>query len=65
MLLFCGFLAKCKARKRVCAVEPVPEGTVVCDQSSKKWKLVELLWQTELDLTYAGKAYVNNHLTLD
>uniref|UniRef100_A0A8C0YUB1 VRK serine/threonine kinase 3 n=1 Tax=Cyprinus carpio carpio TaxID=630221 RepID=A0A8C0YUB1_CYPCA len=38
---------------RVCAVEPVPEGTVVCDQSSKKWKLVELLWQTELDLTYA------------
>uniref|UniRef100_A0A673N7V2 Inactive serine/threonine-protein kinase VRK3-like n=1 Tax=Sinocyclocheilus rhinocerous TaxID=307959 RepID=A0A673N7V2_9TELE len=53
MLLFCGFLAKCKARKRVCAVEPVPEGTVVCDQSSKKWKLVELLWQTELDLTYA------------
>lgn len=45
--------SKCKARKRVCAVEPVPEGTVVCDQSSKKWKLVELLWQTELDLTYA------------
>lgn len=44
---------KCKARKRVCAVELVPEGTVVCDQSSKKWKLVELLWQTELDLTYA------------
>uniref|UniRef100_A0A671NFI6 Inactive serine/threonine-protein kinase VRK3-like n=1 Tax=Sinocyclocheilus anshuiensis TaxID=1608454 RepID=A0A671NFI6_9TELE len=45
--------SKCKARKRVCAVEPVPKGTVVCDQSSKKWKLVELLWQTELDLTYA------------
>lgn len=45
--------SKCKARKRVCTVEPVPEGTVVCDQSSKKWKLVELLWQTELDLTYA------------
>ncbi len=49
----------------MCTVEPVPEGTVVCDQSSKKWKLVELLWQTELDLTYAGKAYVNNRLTLD
>uniref|UniRef100_A0A672P0X6 Inactive serine/threonine-protein kinase VRK3-like n=1 Tax=Sinocyclocheilus grahami TaxID=75366 RepID=A0A672P0X6_SINGR len=45
--------SKCKARKRVCTVEPVPEGTVVCDQSSKKWKLVELLWHTELDLTYA------------
>ncbi|XP_043100135.1 inactive serine/threonine-protein kinase VRK3 [Puntigrus tetrazona] len=45
--------SKCKARKRVCALEPVPEGTVVCDQSSKKWKLVELLWQTELDMTYA------------
>uniref|UniRef100_A0A672MST3 Inactive serine/threonine-protein kinase VRK3-like n=1 Tax=Sinocyclocheilus grahami TaxID=75366 RepID=A0A672MST3_SINGR len=44
---------KILSRKRVCAVEPVPEGTVVCDQSSKKWKLVELLWQTELDLTYA------------
>lgn len=45
--------SKCKARKRVCAVEPVPEGTVVCDQFSKQWKLVDLLWQTELDLTYA------------
>ncbi|XP_059366275.1 inactive serine/threonine-protein kinase VRK3-like [Carassius carassius] len=45
--------SKCKAKKRVCAVETVPEGTVVCDQSSKKWKLVELLWHTELDLTYA------------
>lgn len=45
--------SKCKGRKRVCSVEPVQEGLVVCDQSSKKWKLVELLWQTELDLTYA------------
>ncbi|XP_067255678.1 inactive serine/threonine-protein kinase VRK3 isoform X2 [Chanodichthys erythropterus] len=45
--------SKCKGRKRVCTVEPVQEGLVVCDQSSKKWKLVELLWQTELDLTYA------------
>ncbi|XP_051505154.1 inactive serine/threonine-protein kinase VRK3-like isoform X2 [Myxocyprinus asiaticus] len=45
--------AKGKSKKRVCAVEPVQEGTVVCDQSSKKWKLVELLWQTEIDLTYA------------
>ncbi|XP_067298659.1 inactive serine/threonine-protein kinase VRK3 isoform X2 [Pseudorasbora parva] len=45
--------AKCKGKKRVCSVEPVQEGLVVCDQSSKKWKLVELLWQTELDLTYA------------
>ncbi|XP_051986475.1 inactive serine/threonine-protein kinase VRK3-like isoform X2 [Xyrauchen texanus] len=45
--------AKSKSKKRVCAVEPVQEGTVVCDQSSKKWKLVELLWQTEIDLTYA------------
>ncbi|XP_039518828.1 inactive serine/threonine-protein kinase VRK3 isoform X3 [Pimephales promelas] len=45
--------SKCKGRKRVCTVEPVQEGLVVCDQSSKKWKLVELLWQTEFDLTYA------------
>uniref|UniRef100_A0A8C2EPI7 VRK serine/threonine kinase 3 n=1 Tax=Cyprinus carpio TaxID=7962 RepID=A0A8C2EPI7_CYPCA len=45
--------SKCKTKKRVCAVETVPEGTVVCDQSSKKWKLVELLWHTETDLTYA------------
>lgn len=57
LLLLCGFLAKCKGRKRVCTVEPVQEGLVVCDQSSKKWKLVELLWQTELDLTYAGKIF--------
>ncbi|KAK7176558.1 hypothetical protein R3I93_000704 [Phoxinus phoxinus] len=45
--------SKCKGKKRLCTVEPVQEGLVVCDQSSKKWKLVELLWQTELDLTYA------------
>jgi len=41
----------------VCTVEPVQEGLVVCDQSSKKWKLVELLWQTEFDLTYAGEIF--------
>ncbi|XP_051507730.1 inactive serine/threonine-protein kinase VRK3-like isoform X2 [Myxocyprinus asiaticus] len=52
---------KCKSRKRVCAVEPIQEGTVVCDQSSKKWKLVELLWQTELDVTYAV-CLANQHL---
>lgn len=46
--------SKCKTRRRVSTVEPVLEGTVVCDQSGKKWKLVELLWQTELDLTYAA-----------
>ncbi|XP_057200165.1 inactive serine/threonine-protein kinase VRK3 isoform X1 [Triplophysa rosa] len=46
--------SKCKSRKRVSTVEPVQEGTMVCDQSGKKWKLVELLWQTELDLTYAA-----------
>ncbi|XP_073715006.1 serine/threonine-protein kinase VRK3 isoform X2 [Misgurnus anguillicaudatus] len=45
--------SKCKPKRRVSSVIPVQEGTVVCDQSSKKWKLVELLWQTELDLTYA------------
>lgn len=54
-LLFCGVTAKCKSRRRISTVEPVQEGTVVCDQSGKKWKLFELLWQTELDLTYAGK----------
>uniref|UniRef100_A0A4W4GBM9 Protein kinase domain-containing protein n=1 Tax=Electrophorus electricus TaxID=8005 RepID=A0A4W4GBM9_ELEEL len=41
-----------KRAKRVCAVEPVQEGTEVCDQSGKKWRLVKLLYQTEVELTY-------------
>ncbi|TRY89512.1 hypothetical protein DNTS_016077 [Danionella cerebrum] len=44
----------CKSRKRVSVVEPVMEGTILCDQSSKKWKLVKLLWKTEIDLTYSA-----------
>ncbi|XP_066503827.1 inactive serine/threonine-protein kinase VRK3 [Hoplias malabaricus] len=43
---------KGKRAKRQSAVEPVVEGAVFCDQSGKKWKLVKLLFQTELELTY-------------
>lgn len=41
-----------KRVKRVCAVEAVQEGTEFCDQSGKKWRLVKLLFQTDVELTY-------------
>ncbi|KAM9461397.1 serine/threonine-protein kinase VRK3 [Clarias gariepinus] len=43
---------KGKRTKRVCAVEPLEEGLECCDQSGKKWRLVELLSQTDVELTY-------------
>ncbi|KAF5898682.1 inactive serine/threonine-protein kinase VRK3-like, partial [Clarias magur] len=43
---------KGKRTKRVCAVEPVEEGLECCDQSGKKWRLVALLSQTDVELTY-------------
>ncbi|XP_056317474.1 inactive serine/threonine-protein kinase VRK3 [Danio aesculapii] len=56
--------SKCKSKKRVSSVDPVLEGTVVCDQSGKKWKLIELLWKTELDVTYAV-CQANQHAESD
>lgn len=56
--------SKCKSKKRVSSVDPVLEGTVVCDQSGKKWKLIELLWKTELDVTY-GVCQANQHAESD
>ncbi|XP_036442294.1 inactive serine/threonine-protein kinase VRK3 [Colossoma macropomum] len=44
--------SKAKRAKRLCVVEPVQEGVEFCDQSGKKWKLVKLLFQTEVELTY-------------
>ncbi|TTL88693.1 hypothetical protein Baya_15801 [Bagarius yarrelli] len=45
---------KAKRTKRASAVEPVQEGLELCDQSGKKWRLGNLLSQTEVELTYAG-----------
>ncbi|KAL7866915.1 hypothetical protein AOLI_G00147290, partial [Acnodon oligacanthus] len=44
--------SKAKRARRLCVVEPVQEGMEFCDQSGKKWKLVKLLFQTEVELTY-------------
>ncbi|XP_072516787.1 serine/threonine-protein kinase VRK3 [Salminus brasiliensis] len=43
---------KAKRAKRLCVVEPVQEEMEFCDQSGKKWRLVKLLFQTEVELTY-------------
>ncbi|KAI4872982.1 hypothetical protein NFI96_023670 [Prochilodus magdalenae] len=44
--------SKSKKAKRLCLLEPVQEGVELCDQSGKKWRLVKLLFQTEVELTY-------------
>ncbi|XP_076880031.1 serine/threonine-protein kinase VRK3 [Brachyhypopomus gauderio] len=43
---------KGKRTKRTPTVVPVQEGAEFCDQSGKKWQLVKLLRQTEVELTY-------------
>ncbi|KAL6468497.1 hypothetical protein MHYP_G00220210 [Metynnis hypsauchen] len=46
---------KAKRAKRLCVVEPVQEGVEFCDQSGKKWTLVKLLFQTDVELTYGAQ----------
>ncbi|KAF7703429.1 inactive serine/threonine-protein kinase VRK3 [Silurus meridionalis] len=43
---------KGKRSKRLCALEPLPEGMEFCDQSGKKWTLRKLLSQSDMELTY-------------